>query len=188
MRTTIAYVLALGALVVTVACGGLSRGTARDLISQNLSGPVALPVYINGSRITETAVANDKTELGALYRLGYLKCETLPGSVNNSNPYFPIVTPAGCLLVLTEKGQRAEWQATYSPKNPTTVVQLTVPVAEPELVEVTGVTEDGPRATATFTWRQRPLNDIGEALGYGQVQASTATFQKFDDGWRIVGY
>jgi hypothetical protein len=67
-----------------------------------------------------------------------------------------------------------------------------VPVAERELVEVTGISEpQNPTealAEATFTWHWKP-NEIGKEMNVPHlgktVYTGAATFKKFDDGWRV---
>jgi hypothetical protein len=181
--------LTMALLLACVGCGGLSRSTARDLIAQNIaSQTVTRYVYLRQQR--EEAIKNDTGEVGALYRLGYLRCEIIPASSDTSNPYFPLYTPEECRPVLSDKGQAAaaQWEVSRNPMNPDVIVRLKLPVATLEVIEVTGITEKENDATATYTWREKPLNDIGEALGYGQVQQGEMQFKKYDDGWRPVIY
>jgi hypothetical protein len=108
-----------------------------------------------------------------LFRLGYVDCR------EHINPY-------DCWVVLTDK----------APPNPKvmyneyshSVFNVLFPAAQAELIEVTGVSEQGNDATATFTWRYKPINELGEAYGYGKQMQGTAQFQKFDDGWRLMKY
>jgi hypothetical protein len=169
----IACYMALVLMLVCVSCdGGLSRSAAADMISKQYQAMPVITLYENDSShgcnygiVTPDCLNRISKEAGALYRLGYTDV------VDNK-------------IVLTEKGRKAsaEWNAETDESGRLHIWHI--PVAQPELVEVTGITEKENNATATFTWRQKPLNDIGEALGYGQVQQGAMRFQKYDDGWR----
>jgi hypothetical protein len=64
---------------------------------------------------------------------------------------------------------------------------FSVPAARRELVAVTGISRVGPAADVDFSWRWKPLNEVGAALYAGGVQyRSTVAFRHYDDGWRVI--
>jgi hypothetical protein len=175
MRIKIAYCLALALGSILMGCGGgLSRSTAADLLTTYLASqkPTEAKVLFRiFDTLTPQMLQDDQSGLGVLYRLGYVSC-CERGRVS-----------------LTAKGIEAAagWELYQHTGEP--VAGAGIPVARPELVAVTGITENGPDAAVTYTYREKPINEIGEAMGYGQQTAtSSAYFRKFDDGWRMMTY
>jgi len=183
MRSTINMVLLLliGLLsLAAVACsGGLSRSNAADLISRD----------------ADFSKPREET-----YRTGYVEGLTLQQmreAYNDSWRVYPAMQSAGYIettdalnginVTLTEKGRResANWKCNVRYDGQT---ECWFPSLAREVVEVTGITEgDGTKADATFTWRWKPLNDVGKAMNLDAVtHQGRAAFQKYDDGWRVV--
>lgn len=64
---------------------------------------------------------------------------------------------------------------------------FSVPVAQRQLVGVTGIAKSGNAAAVDFLWKWVPLNEVGAALYTGGVQyKSTVAFRQYDDGWRLI--
>lgn len=62
-----------------------------------------------------------------------------------------------------------------------------IPAARRELVAVTGIARHGNDADVEFTWKWRPVNEVGAALYPGDAHyRSTVGFRKYDDGWRVI--
>jgi hypothetical protein len=102
---------------------------------------------------------------------------------------------------LTEKGRDAiatlKWKKAPLALWPSA---LWVPVATPQIVNITGITSDENIATAEFDWRWK-LTPIGERLtshgfrleGWGgmdfdpeKISKGQATLKRYDDGWRVM--
>lgn len=91
---------------------------------------------------------------------------------------------AGLTFVRVDEYQSDYWKIYYKWN-----VYSMPALRKKELVEVTGISEENPVGAvkkAEFTWRWKPVNDIGRAYTeqvtyYG----SYAVFKKFDDGWRV---
>lgn len=171
MRIKIAYGFALCCVVLCVSCGGLSRSTATDILRKHFERdkPTEARVLFRlfGSQTQDDLAADN--QLGPLYRLGYVACETVPAQdITTDSGEVLRHIPERCRVVLTPKGVEAAkgWELYQRPGEG--VSGASIPVARPEVIEITGLSEDGTEATATYTWRQKPLNEIGEALGYGQ--------------------
>jgi hypothetical protein len=62
-----------------------------------------------------------------------------------------------------------------------------VPIANRELIEVTGISKNGNLAEVDFSWKWVAVNEVGAALYSGGMKFnSTVGFKHYDDGWRIV--
>lgn len=196
MRAKIAYFLLLAA-VVLAGCnwgssgksktrsrqvdGSLDRDTAAEMISKHFEGAPTTSVTVYFSGDPSVQLETDQ-QVASLYRAGYIGIETM------SDEYH--IGPFS-IFVLSEKGKqqaaRDDWKIKYDRLN-RWIDKITIPVARPELVEVTGITKQGTEATVIFMWRQKPIGEVGEALGYGQEKQRQMHFRKFDDGWRLVRF
>jgi hypothetical protein len=64
---------------------------------------------------------------------------------------------------------------------------ISVPVAQRELLGVTGIRRNGNVADIDFRWRWAAVNEVGAALyAKGTEYKSTVSFVHYDDGWRLV--
>lgn len=167
MMIKIAYWLVLCACFLCLGCsGGLSRSDAASLIQKSqVFSRVAEERFSLGSRMTTHPIDT------ALTKLGYAE------TVDN-------------LIVLTEKGQRES--ANWKRADAFSREAYSIPVIRREIVEITDLSESKTAAgytEATFTWRWKPVNDIGEALDIEQKQRTyvgAAIFQKSNDGWHVA--
>jgi hypothetical protein len=96
------------------------------------------------------------------------------------------VTPAPCWdVVITPLGVDAlrDWVAASA----ATSQYISVPVAQRELLGVTGIRKNGAVADADFQWRWTAVNEVGSALYTKNLEYnSTVGFVHYDDGWRVV--
>ncbi len=64
---------------------------------------------------------------------------------------------------------------------------IRVPVAQRELMRVTGIRRNGNDADVDFQWRWVAVNDVGGALYAKNTEYnSTVGFAHYDDGWRVM--
>ncbi|UFP94666.1 hypothetical protein [Gloeobacter morelensis] len=101
---------------------------------------------------------------------------------------------SGAILSLTDKGKQASQGWSLNPQMNWGFGVMSgkwwnVPIAEPALVEVTGIRKiDETSASAEFTYRWVP-NELGKRLTnskYGsKLHNSEAALQLYDDGWRV---
>jgi hypothetical protein len=64
---------------------------------------------------------------------------------------------------------------------------ISVPVAQRELLAVSGIHKNGTVADVDFQWRWAAVNDVGAALyAKGTEYNSTVSFVHYDDGWRLI--
>jgi len=62
-----------------------------------------------------------------------------------------------------------------------------IPAARRELVAVTGIAKQANSADVAFTWRWKPLNEVGAAVYASDIRYySIARFRNYDDGWRVL--
>jgi hypothetical protein len=73
------------------------------------------------------------------------------------------------------------------PDSSTSAQYFVVPIANRELLEVTGISKNGNFADVDFSWKWVPINEIGAALYSGSLKyGSSVGFKHYDDGWRVV--
>jgi hypothetical protein len=64
---------------------------------------------------------------------------------------------------------------------------ISVPVAQRELLGLSGIRKNGNFADVDFQWRWAPVNEVGAALyAKGTEYNSTVGFARYDDGWRVI--
>ena len=64
---------------------------------------------------------------------------------------------------------------------------ISVPVAQRELLAVTGIHNNGSVADVDFQWRWAAVNEVGAALYTKDTEYnSTVGFIHYDDGWRVI--
>jgi hypothetical protein len=94
--------------------------------------------------------------------------------------------PAPCWdIVVTPLGVDAlrDWVAATA----ATSQYISVPVAQRELLGLTGIRKNGSFADVDFQWRWAPVNEVGAALyAKGTEYNSTVGFARYDDGWRVI--
>jgi hypothetical protein len=174
MMIKIAQWILLCACFLSLGCtGNLSRSEAAKLIPNNRQfSMVRTETFqiglVNAFSADELAT---KQPYAALLSLEYISVQADGGA---------------SIVTLTDKGEKAAatWEKTYWMGRDAYTMKL----AKRAVEEVTGISESGNTATATFTWRWEPLNDVGKAMEVGKrLYNGSAGFQKFDDGWRLSG-
>jgi hypothetical protein len=175
-RTQLTIVLVT---VVLAACSPrdfLTRRLAADLISasSNFKTPQRFVLH------TGVLFSRDypSPEYLVLQHHGWISA--------NPAPCPRDLTPAPCWdILLTPSGVDAVRAAL--PPEQTRGSSLSIPVAIRSLVAVTGIAKEGNSADVEFTWRWRPLNEIGAALYSEDVHyKSNVGFRNYDDGWRMA--
>ncbi len=98
----------------------------------------------------------------------------------------PNIAPPPCWdVVLTPIG--VETFRDLIPSNAAPSRYFGVPVAQRELIAITGISKNGNIADGDFQWKWVPLNEVGAALYAGGVPYnSTVGFRHYDDGWRLI--
>lgn len=176
MSIKIAYWIVMCACLLSVSCGGsgLSRSEAANLIP-------------NSQEFSEAREENFQIGLVNAFAADELSSQQ-PYTALSSLGYIVISADGGASIVsLTDKGRQeaANWEQFYWMGRNSYKIQ----VANREVVEVTGISEpesEGNIAQATFTWRWKPTNEVGRAMAVDkQTYNGNATFEKFDDGWRV---
>jgi len=173
------YIIALTTLLLLPSCSPrdfLTRRLAADLISA--SGTFKTPQQF----VLQTGVVSNKDFVSSEYLVlqhhGWISATTAPCSPGLVPPpcWDVLLTPAGVDTV------RA-----LIPADAVTRPALSIPVANRELVGVTGISKQGSLADVDFTWRWLPLNEIGATLYSRDLQYnSTVGFRDYDDGWRVL--
>ena len=165
--------------VVLAACSPrdfLTRRLAADLISasSNFKTPQRFVLH------TGVLFSRDypSPEYLVLQHHGWISASPAPC------PHELIPPPCWDIL-LTPSGVDAVRAAL--PPEQTRGSSLSIPVAIRSLVAVTGIAKEGNSADVEFTWRWRPLNEIGAALYSEDVHyKSNVGFRNYDDGWRMA--
>ena len=96
-----------------------------------------------------------------------------------------IVSPPCWDMVITPLGVDAmrDWVSATAASSQ----YISVPVAQRELLAVTGIHKSGNVADVDFQWRWAAVNDVGAALyGKNAEYNSTVGFVHYDDGWRVI--
>jgi hypothetical protein len=193
VKPGVASLVALLLLAGTVSCSRseLSRAQAAAAISSRLAGPAGSVrvfrtrcvekdfgkyplVFYEDNRIARQHRALEETGLAT-------RLSRQPTAEECGTPYLEHKEMIA--IALTRKGESEKW-----PEHNERGGGWDVVVARRELMEVTRiVTESDPTmARAEFTWRLEPTAG-GEALGQDpSPMQQYATFQRFDDGWRLV--
>ena len=178
--SNLCWLILLTISFLTVGCNGnLSRSEAARLIpnDQKFSQAHKERLHIGMSPNFGCEDLSSKQPYSTLISLGYLDVKTTCDDMYRKSD-----------ISLTTKGEKesANWEYTSNFWG----TWYDIPVTKREVVEVTGISEpkaDDNSAQATFTWRWQPINEIGKGLDVNESNTNgTATFQKFDDGWRVV--
>ena len=96
----------------------------------------------------------------------------------------PGIEPPPCWDVVLSPAGVGTFQPLIGPSagNP-----VAVRMARRELIDITGISKAGNFADVEFTWRWKPMNEVGIALNEsGIYYRSTVAFRNYDDGWRIA--
>lgn len=187
MKTSRCFVLMIAFLVQIVGCnllqsangpvkGNLDRSGAARLIRNSEYFRTPKTLWVEMKSMWSCDFKHD--ELRQLQRIGLVSLRT----VRLQGDY--------CEAELTQEGRRqsSQWKAAETPLGgrPT----WTIPIADRELVEITGIIgADKEQAAVEYTWKWVP-NNVGRELPGKYVdlepQKNQATFRKYDDGWRMT--
>lgn len=197
--------------------GSLSRGSALEKLKQRQEKRIADgdAVKTASFKIPHTFTNRyvGRTETGAA---SYMSSENLPYKRLADRGLIQVVRGLRCsaightynacdVIVFTEEGRRAsaQWKsrkeqepyggfrfdAPHSELG--TAYQWEVPVATAEIMSVTGIVQkpDSTRAEVEYEFRWRPTEFAWlDRKGIDEMpQTRTATFTKYDDGWRLSG-
>jgi hypothetical protein len=177
MRTFFLIVIAM-ALCVALACTPrdfLTRRLATDLITHT-PGFREPQVYWLNTGVVSNKEFNSPDSM-VLQRRGWI--------IGTQQKCPPGIDPPPC------------WDVAMSPLGVEVIRPLlasgeergpfAIEVARRALEEISGITKDGSKADAEFTWHWVPLNPVGSALYDGGVHyRSTVAFRDYDDGWRVA--
>ncbi len=176
-RRQVAFIFAV--LCLTVACSPrdfLTRRLATDLIAGSDTFKATQIFWLR------TGVVSNKDyvspEYAALRRQGWIT-----GSGVSCPPDLSV--PPCWELVITPLGVDAlrDWVTATAASSQ----YISVPVAQRELLAVTGIRKNGNVADVDFQWRWIAVNEVGAALyPRGAEFNSTVGFVHYDDGWRMV--
>jgi len=172
-------VFIFAALCFTVACSPrdfLTRRLATDLIAGSETFKMTQLFWLR------TGVLSNKDftspEYLVLRRRGWI--------TGNGTACAPDLMPPPCWdTVITPLGVDAlrDWVTATAASSQ----YISVPVAQREMLAVTGIHKDGNLADVDFQWRWAAVNDVGSALyAKGAEYDSTVGFIHYDDGWRVI--
>lgn len=156
------------ALLFSACSKNLDRGQAASLISEHEGfKKTILGMFVEGTGFCDAAFIGVP---GVLLGEGLAQFRPDPQNAAGSD----------CIVSLTEKGKTVskQWQSSGN--------GWQVPLAQRQLVEVTGLTSDAEKtsATAEFTWRWVP--EMGHIAVEPGIRAGAAGMRLYDDGWRVL--
>jgi hypothetical protein len=176
-RRQVAFILAL--LCFAVSCSPrdfLTRRLATDLIAGSDTFKMTRLFWLRTGTVSNKDYASP--EYLVLRRRGWI---TGAGVVCPAD-----LAPPPCWdMVITPLGVDAlrDWVTATA----ATSQYISVPVAQRELLAVTGIHKNGSLADVDFQWRWAAVNDVGAALyAKGAEYTSTVGFMHYDDGWRVI--
>jgi hypothetical protein len=172
-------VLGITALLVLVSCSPrdfLTRRLAADLIasSEAFRDPQQFQV--------RTGVLSNDDYLSPEYRM----LEHRGWMTSPKVPCPAALSPPPCWdFTLTPSGVDT-FQSLIAPGD-SEKQSFSIPAARRELVEITGIAKQGNVADIEFLWKWVPLNEVGAMIYHTDLRyRSTASFRRYDDGWRVV--
>jgi hypothetical protein len=176
LRSQVAIVLVLLSLTACSPRDFLTRRLATDLIAGAETFKTTQQFWLR------TGVISNKDYTSAEYvtlrRRGWIT-----GNGVSCPP--EIVSPPCWDVVITPLGVDAlrDWVSATA----ASTQYISVPVAQRELVGVTGIHKNGSLADVDFQWRWAAVNDVGAALYARNTEYnSTVGFVHYDDGWRVI--
>jgi len=176
-RRQAAFVLVL--LCSTVSCSPrdfLTRRLATDLIAGSETFKMTQLFWLRTGAISNRDY--NSPEYVVLRRRGWV--------TGSGVACTPDLSPPPCWdMVITPLGVDAlrDWVNASAASSQ----YISVPVAQRELLAVTGIHKNGSLADVDFQWRWAPVNEVGSAL-YAKATDynSTVSFIHYDDGWRVI--
>jgi hypothetical protein len=171
--------LIFAALCFTVACSPrdfLTRRLATDLIAGSETFKTTQSFWLR------TGVVSNKDftspEYLVLRRHGWITASNAACT--------PDLGPGTCWnVVITPLGVDAlrDWVTATAAMSQS----ISVPVAQRELLGLTGIRKNGNFADVDFQWRWAAVNEVGAALYAKSTEYnSTVGFAHYDDGWRVI--
>jgi hypothetical protein len=176
-RSQVAITIVL--LSIAVACSPrdfLTRRLATDLIAGSDSFKITQQFWLR------TGVISNKDYMSPEYvtlrRRGWITGNTVacPPEINVPPCWDMVITPLGVDAL-------RDWVSASAASSQ----YISVPVAQRELLAVTGIHKDGSLADVDFHWRWAAVNEVGAALYAKNTEYySTVGFIHYDDGWRVI--
>ncbi len=173
------HYLILVLLCLTVACSPrdfLTRRLATDLIAGSETFKTTQLFWLRTGVISNKDYTSP--EYLVLRRNGWITGSTAACT--------PDLGAAPCWeVVITPLGVDAlrDWVAATAASSQ----YISVPVAQRELLGLSGIRKNGNFADVDFQWRWAPVNEVGAALyAKGTEYNSTVGFAHYDDGWRVI--
>ena len=171
--------LILALLCFTVACSPrdfLTRRLATDLIAGSDTFKTTQLFWLRTGVISNKDYTSP--EYLVLRRHGWITGSTAACT--------PDLGAAPCWeVVITPLGVDAlrDWVAATAASSQ----YISVPVAQRELLGLSGIRKNGNFADVDFRWRWAAVNEVGAALyAKGTEYNSTVGFAHYDDGWRVI--
>jgi hypothetical protein len=176
-RLPVAITLVL--LSFTIACSPrdfLTRRLATDLIAGSDSFKTTQQFWLRTGVISNKDYTSP--EYLTLRRRGWITGNGVPCPAEITSPpcWDMVITPLGVDAL-------RDWVSATAASSQ----YISVPVAQRELLTVTGIHKDGSLADVDFQWRWSAVNEVGSALYAKNTEySSTVGFIHYDDGWRVV--
>jgi hypothetical protein len=178
-RFNLGRYLILAMLCFTVACSPrdfLTRRLGTDLIAGSETFKTTQLFWLRTGVISNKDYTSP--EYLVLRRHGWITGSTAACT--------PDLGQAPCWdVVITPLGVDAlrDWVAATA----ATSQYISVPVAQRELLGLSGIRKNGNFADVDFQWRWAAVNEVGAALyAKGTEYSSTVGFAHYDDGWRVI--
>jgi hypothetical protein len=165
-------------LCFTVACSPrdfLTRRLATDLIAGSDTFKMTQLFWLRTGVISNKDYAS--AEYLVLRRHGWITGTGVACPSDLSPPCWDmVITPLGVDAL-------RDWVAATAASSQ----YISVPVAQRELLAVTGIRRNTNSADVDFQWRWAAVNEVGAALyARGTEYNSTVGFIHYDDGWRVI--
>jgi hypothetical protein len=171
--------LVFALLGLAIACSPrdfLTRRLATDLIAGSETFKTTQLFWLRTGVISNKDYTSP--EYLVLRRHGWITGSTAPCT--------PDLGVAPCWdVVITPLGVDAlrDWVAATA----ATSQYISVPVAQRELLGLSGIRKNGNFGDVDFQWRWAAVNEVGAALyAKGTEYNSTVGFAHYDDGWRVI--
>jgi hypothetical protein len=176
-RPQVAIIVVL--LGLTVACSPrdlLTRRLATDLIAGSENFKVTQQFWLRTGVISNKDYTSP--EYVTLRRRGWITGNgvSCPLEIASAQCWDMVITPLGVDAL-------RDWVSATAASSQ----YISVPVAQRELLAVTGIHKNGAWADVDFQWRWTAVNEVGAALYAKNIEYnSTVGFMHYDDGWRVM--
>jgi hypothetical protein len=177
LRPPVAIMFVL--LGFTVACSPrdfLTRRLATDLIAGSDSFKMTQQFWLRTGVISNKDYTSP--EYTMLRRRGWITGSgvSCPPEITSPPCWDVVITPLGVDAL-------RDWVSATAASSQ----YISVPVAQRELLTVTGIHKNGNWADVDFQWRWSAVNEVGAALYAKNTDYnSTVGFIHYDDGWRVI--